>query len=98
MKIEKRREKRRERYKTNRTFTESQEMGRKGEKSIGKSSGGAGKGRSPNDSRSQATNIFHSTRLINGVQSECRRAGGNQIGNSSDSKKKKEGKHEKAKG
>ena len=67
-------------------------MGKKGEESMAKFSGGAVKGRSQNDSRSQAP-VIH--RVI--LRSDSLRGSGLVIADSLDSKKKKKKEEEKRK-
>ncbi len=62
-------------------------MGRKGGKSLAIFSGGAGKGRAHNDSRSQAPAVVHANRVI--LRSDCLKTSGVAIADSLDSKKKK---------
>ena len=67
-------------------------MSRKGEKSLAKFSGGAGKGRAHNDSRSQAPVVFHANRVV--LRSDRLKTSGVAIADSLDSKKKKKKKEE----
>ena len=68
-------------------------MVKKGEESMAKFSGGAGKGRSQNDSRSQAP-VIHANRVL---RSDSLRGSGLVIADSLDSKKKKKKEEEKRK-